>query len=85
MISAFHAVDNGGNSAFHLSGRLAGYRHFQHIPTSMLQRQWEVKWYQYVQNSLLPDFVDQENGEDILQMRFSKKNIKNLKMKANNG
>ena len=43
---AFHAVDEQGNSALHLAGKLAGYRHFQHIPTSMLHMQWEVKWYQ---------------------------------------
>ncbi|CBI38391.3 unnamed protein product, partial [Vitis vinifera] len=27
----------------------------------MLHMQWEVKWYQYVQNSLLPDFVVKNN------------------------
>ncbi|XP_019073655.1 uncharacterized protein LOC109122031 [Vitis vinifera] len=58
---AFHAVDEQGNSALHLAGKLPGYRHFQHIPTSMLHMQWEVKWYQYVQNSLLPDFVVKNN------------------------
>ncbi|CBI18727.3 unnamed protein product, partial [Vitis vinifera] len=42
---AFHAVDEQGNSALHLAGKLPGYRHFQHIPTSMLHMQWEVKWF----------------------------------------
>ena len=42
----FHAVDYGENNALHLAGRLASDRHLQHIPTSMLQMQWEVKWYQ---------------------------------------
>ena len=43
---AFHAVDCGGNNALHLAGKLAGDRYLQRIPTSMLQMQWEVKWYQ---------------------------------------
>ena len=43
---AFHAVDCEGNNALHLAGKLAGYRYLQRIPTSMLQMQWEVKWYQ---------------------------------------
>ena len=43
---AFHAVDYRRNTALHLAGKLAGYHHRQHIPTSMLQMQWEVKWYQ---------------------------------------
>ncbi|RVX23744.1 hypothetical protein CK203_000022 [Vitis vinifera] len=58
---AFHAVDCEGNNALHLAGKLAGYRYLQRIPTSMLQMQWEVKWYQYVQNSLPPHFVVQKN------------------------
>ncbi|XP_034690346.1 uncharacterized protein LOC117917962 isoform X2 [Vitis riparia] len=43
---SFHAVDHDWNNALHLAGQLAGDRHLQHIPTSMLQMQWEVKWYQ---------------------------------------
>ena len=43
---AFHAVDNGGNNALHLAGKLADDSYLQRIPTSMLQMQWEVKWYQ---------------------------------------
>ena len=43
---SFHAVDHDWNNALHLAGKLAGDCHLQHIPTSMLQMQWEVKWYQ---------------------------------------
>ena len=43
---SFHAVDHDWNNALHLAGKLIGDRHLQHIPTSMLQMQWEVKWYQ---------------------------------------
>ncbi|KAL6339398.1 hypothetical protein AAG906_032929 [Vitis piasezkii] len=43
---AFHAVGCEGNNALHLAGKLAGDGYLQRIPTSMLQMQWEVKWYQ---------------------------------------
>ncbi|KAJ9697558.1 hypothetical protein PVL29_009403 [Vitis rotundifolia] len=59
----FHAVDGWGNNALHRAGNLAG--NLQRIPTSMLQMQWEVKWYQYVQNSLPPHFVVQKNRDGI--------------------
>ncbi|RVW13816.1 hypothetical protein CK203_083637 [Vitis vinifera] len=61
---SFHAVDHDWNNALHLAGKLIGDRHLQHIPTSMLQMQWEVKWYQYVQNSLPPHFVVQKNRDE---------------------
>uniref|UniRef100_F6HWR6 PGG domain-containing protein n=1 Tax=Vitis vinifera TaxID=29760 RepID=F6HWR6_VITVI len=74
---AFHAVDCGGNNALHLAGKLAGDRYLQRIPTSMLQMQWEVKWYQYVQNSLPPHFVVQKNRgrrtpDEIFQIQHQK-------------
>ncbi|KAJ9697574.1 hypothetical protein PVL29_009414 [Vitis rotundifolia] len=73
----FHAVDLKGNNALHLAGKLAGDCHLQRIPTSMLQMQWEVKWYQYVQNSLPPHFVVQKNRDgstpdEIFQMEHQK-------------
>ncbi|CBI35685.3 unnamed protein product, partial [Vitis vinifera] len=61
---AFQAVDCNGNNALHLAGKLAGDGYLQRIPTSMLQMQWEVKWYQYVQNSLPPHFVVQKNWDE---------------------
>ncbi|KAL6338440.1 hypothetical protein AAG906_020529 [Vitis piasezkii] len=67
---AFRAVDYRRNTALHLAGKLAGYHHCQHIPTSMLQMQWEVKWYQYVQNSVRFDI--RKIGMNVLQMRSSK-------------
>ncbi|KAL6312754.1 hypothetical protein AAG906_020645 [Vitis piasezkii] len=69
---AFHAVDEQGNSALHLAGKLAGYRHFQHIPTSMLHMQWEVKWYQLQHitkknqfNSTSPDKIFQAEHREL--------------------
>ncbi|KAL6339460.1 hypothetical protein AAG906_032995 [Vitis piasezkii] len=67
---AFRAVDNHRNTALHLAGKLAGYHHRQHIPTSMLQMQWEVKWYQYVQNSMRFDIKknrDECTPDEIFQ------------------
>ncbi|KAL6339467.1 hypothetical protein AAG906_033002 [Vitis piasezkii] len=73
----FHAVDSRKNNALNLAGKLAGDCYLQRIPTSMLQMQWEVKWYQYVQNSLPPHFVFQRNcGTDVPQMRASKRTSK---------
>ncbi|XP_034691001.1 ankyrin repeat-containing protein ITN1-like isoform X2 [Vitis riparia] len=74
---AFHAVDYHRNNALHLAGKLANYRYLQRIPTSMLQMQWEVKWYQYVQNSLPPYFVVQKNDrgdtpDEIFQMEHQR-------------
>ncbi|RVW13770.1 hypothetical protein CK203_083646 [Vitis vinifera] len=74
---SFHAVDHDWNNALHLAGKLAGDHHLQHIPTSMLQMQWEVKWYQYVQNSLPPHFVVQKNRDrrtpdEIFQIQHQK-------------
>ncbi|RVW13784.1 hypothetical protein CK203_083630 [Vitis vinifera] len=73
----FHAVDYGENNALHLAGRLASDRHLQHIPTSMLQMQWEVKWYQYVQNFLPSHFVVKKNRrgrtpDEIFQKQHQK-------------
>ncbi|KAJ9697568.1 hypothetical protein PVL29_009410 [Vitis rotundifolia] len=67
---AFRAFDNCKNNALHLAGKLAGYHHRQHIPTSMLQMQWEVKWYQYVQNSMRFEIrknLDERTPDEIFQ------------------
>ncbi|XP_034692439.1 ankyrin repeat-containing protein NPR4-like [Vitis riparia] len=66
---AFQAVDRERNNALHLAGKLAGDGYLQRIPTSMLQMQWEVKWYQYVQNSLPPHFVVQRNRGSRRKLR----------------
>ncbi|RVW68496.1 hypothetical protein CK203_063430 [Vitis vinifera] len=41
-----------------------------HIPTSTLQLQWEVKWYEHVKNTLPPDFyIGTDNyGKSALQI-----------------
>ncbi|CBI18726.3 unnamed protein product, partial [Vitis vinifera] len=73
---AFHAVDYRRNTALHLAGKLAGYHHRQHIPTSMLQMQWEVKWYQYVQNSVRFDI--RKNRDECTPDEIFQKNHANL-------
>nr|CAN83291.1 hypothetical protein VITISV_014969 [Vitis vinifera] len=52
---AFHERDEKGNSALHIAAGLQNSRGW-FIPTSMLQLQWEVKWFEYVKNTLPPDF-----------------------------
>ncbi|KAL6340043.1 hypothetical protein AAG906_038878 [Vitis piasezkii] len=47
--------DEKGNSALHIAAGLQNSRGW-FIPTSMLQLQWEVKWFEYVKNTLPPDF-----------------------------
>ncbi|XP_034692321.1 ankyrin repeat-containing protein ITN1-like isoform X2 [Vitis riparia] len=73
---AFRAVDYRKNTALHLAGKLAGYHHRQHIPTSMLQMQWEVKWYQYVQNSV--QFDIRKNRDECTPDEIFQKNHANL-------
>ncbi|XP_034690454.1 uncharacterized protein LOC117918030 [Vitis riparia] len=73
---AFRAVDYHRNTALHLAGKLAGYHHRQHIPTSMLQMQWEVKWYQYVQNSVRFDI--RKNRDECTPDEIFQKNHANL-------
>eukprot|EP00261_Vitis_vinifera_P016857 XP_010646225.1 PREDICTED: uncharacterized protein LOC100854986 isoform X1 [Vitis vinifera] len=73
---AFRAVDYRRNTALHLAGKLAGYHHRQHIPTSMLQMQWEVKWYQYVQNSVRFDI--RKNRDECTPDEIFQKNHANL-------
>ncbi|KAL6312745.1 hypothetical protein AAG906_020517 [Vitis piasezkii] len=62
---AFRAVDYCRNTALHLAGKLAGYHHRQHIPTSMLQMQWEVKWYQKNRDEYTPDEIFQEEHANL--------------------
>ncbi|KAL6339369.1 hypothetical protein AAG906_032898 [Vitis piasezkii] len=50
---AFRLLDKNMNSALHLAAKL---ENLIYMPISMLQLQWEVKWYEYVKNTLPRDF-----------------------------
>ncbi|KAJ9697397.1 hypothetical protein PVL29_009287 [Vitis rotundifolia] len=52
---AFRERDEKGNSALHIAAGLQNSRGWS-ISTSMLQLQWEVKWFEYVKKTLPPDF-----------------------------
>ncbi|WJZ91403.1 hypothetical protein VitviT2T_010479 [Vitis vinifera] len=58
--TVFGAVDNNGNSALHLAAMFRG-DHPWPIPGAALQMQWEVKWYQYVKQSMPPNFFPIHN------------------------
>ncbi|XP_010645321.2 uncharacterized protein LOC104877836 isoform X3 [Vitis vinifera] len=50
---AFRLLDKNMNSALHIAAKL---ENLIYMPISMLQLQWEVKWYEYVKNTLPRDF-----------------------------
>ncbi|KAL3531305.1 hypothetical protein ACH5RR_010627 [Cinchona calisaya] len=60
--SIFRKVDEDGNSALHLAARLGEYRPWL-IPGAALQMQWEIKWYEYVKNSMPHHFFVRFNKE----------------------
>ncbi|GLT36367.1 hypothetical protein SLA2020_107510 [Shorea laevis] len=49
--SIFRAVDENGNSALHLAAMLGDHKPWL-IPGAALQMQWEIKWYEFVKNSM---------------------------------
>ncbi|XP_024167407.1 uncharacterized protein LOC112173949 [Rosa chinensis] len=49
--SVFRKVDKDGNSALHLAAKLGEYKPWL-IPGAALQMQWEIKWYEFVKNSM---------------------------------
>ncbi|XVE73071.1 hypothetical protein DITRI_Ditri11bG0088200 [Diplodiscus trichospermus] len=59
--SAFRAVDHKGNSALHLAATLGDYKPWL-IPGAALQMQWEIKWYEFVKNSMPVHFFPRYNG-----------------------
>ncbi|KAL6327767.1 hypothetical protein AAG906_025516 [Vitis piasezkii] len=61
--SVFGAVDNKGNSALHLAAMFADYRPWL-TPGVALQMKWEVKWYEYVNKSMPPNFFRFHNNEN---------------------
>ncbi|KAK2648408.1 hypothetical protein Ddye_015897 [Dipteronia dyeriana] len=49
--SVFRKVDHEGNSALHLAARLGDHKPWL-IPGTALQMQWEIKWYEFVKDSM---------------------------------
>ncbi|KAG7945543.1 hypothetical protein I3843_15G157400 [Carya illinoinensis] len=49
--SVFRKVDKDGNSALHLAAKLGDYKPWL-IPGAALQMQWEIKWYEFVKDSM---------------------------------
>ncbi|KAJ8899420.1 hypothetical protein K2173_018394 [Erythroxylum novogranatense] len=60
--SVFRHVDNDGNSALHLAAKLGDYKPWL-IPGAALQMQWELKWYEFVKNSMSRHFFVRHNKE----------------------
>ncbi|KAJ9696062.1 hypothetical protein PVL29_008358 [Vitis rotundifolia] len=70
--SIFHVVDHEGNSALHLAAKLND-RHPWRIPGAALQMQWEIKWYEYVKNSMpMHFFVRYNNNSKTAREIFTK-------------
>ncbi|KAA0038902.1 Death-associated protein kinase 1 [Cucumis melo var. makuwa] len=61
----FRAVDKNGDSALHLAARLQTHKSWR-ITGVALQMQWEAKWYQYVRDSVHPNFFVQYNNDGML-------------------
>ncbi|KAE8009772.1 hypothetical protein FH972_006188 [Carpinus fangiana] len=60
--SVFRVVDNEGNSALHLAAKLGDYKPWL-IPGAALQMQWEIKWYEFVKDSMPLHFFARYNKE----------------------
>ncbi|CAL1389823.1 unnamed protein product [Linum trigynum] len=60
--SVFRKVDNRGNSALHLAAALGHHKPWR-IPGAALQMQWEIKWYEFVKNSMPYNFFIRHNKE----------------------
>nr|XP_011458592.1 PREDICTED: uncharacterized protein LOC101306484 isoform X2 [Fragaria vesca subsp. vesca] len=58
--SVFCQVDKDGNSALHLAANLGEYKPWL-IPGAALQMQWEIKWYEFVKNSMSFHFFIRHN------------------------
>ncbi|PON92518.1 Ankyrin repeat-containing protein [Trema orientale] len=59
--SVFRHVDQQGNSALHLAATQCGEYRPWLIPGSALQMQWEIKWFEFVKNSMPPNFFPHYN------------------------
>ncbi|KAK3193720.1 hypothetical protein Dsin_025030 [Dipteronia sinensis] len=61
--SVFRKVDHEGNSALHLAARLGDHKPWL-IPGAALQMQWEIKWYEYVKDSMRFHFFVRYNKDN---------------------
>ncbi|KAH7510490.1 hypothetical protein FEM48_ZijujUnG0123300 [Ziziphus jujuba var. spinosa] len=60
--SVFWKLDKDGNSALHLAATLGDYKPWL-IPGAALQMQWEIKWYEFVKNSMPPHYFVRYNNQ----------------------
>ncbi|KAJ6938720.1 hypothetical protein NC651_005222 [Populus alba x Populus x berolinensis] len=60
--SIFRQVDSKGNSALHLAATLGDFKPWS-IPGAALQMQWEIKWFEFVKDSMPPNFFVRYNKE----------------------
>ncbi|XP_028758447.1 uncharacterized protein LOC114717476 [Neltuma alba] len=58
--SLFRQVDHEGNSALHLAAKSGSHEPWR-ISGAALQMQWEIKWYEFVKNSMPPHFFAHYN------------------------
>ncbi|KAJ7006178.1 hypothetical protein NC653_005511 [Populus alba x Populus x berolinensis] len=61
--SIFRQVDSKGNSALHLAATLGDFKPWS-IPGAALQMQWEIKWFEFVKDSMRPNFFVRYNKEE---------------------
>ncbi|KAK1560420.1 hypothetical protein Q3G72_026510 [Acer saccharum] len=61
--TVFRKVDHEGNSALHLAARLGEHKPWL-IPGAALQMQWEIKWYEFVKNSMPFHFFVRYNKDN---------------------
>ncbi|KAL9358831.1 hypothetical protein Peur_046954 [Populus x canadensis] len=60
--SIFRQADSKGNSALHLAATLGDFKPWS-IPGAALQMQWEIKWFEFVKDSMPPNFFVRYNKE----------------------
>ncbi|GMY16792.1 ankyrin repeat and protein kinase domain-containing protein 1 [Fagus crenata] len=60
--SVFRRVDHKGNSALHLSAKLGDHKPWL-IPGAALQIQWEIKWHEFVKDSMPFHFFPRNNKD----------------------
>ncbi|XAR61167.1 hypothetical protein NMG60_11034795 [Bertholletia excelsa] len=61
--SLFRKVDKDGNSALHLAAKFGQHSPWL-IPGAALQMQWEMKWFEFVRDSMPPHFFPRYNNEN---------------------